>query len=159
MTAAAPQHTSMNLKTNYLGMELRTPLVASASPISEDLDGIRRMEDAGISAIVLHSLFEEQLRTEGLDLHHHLTHGTESYAEALSYFPEPSSFHVGPEEYLQHIRQAKESVSVPIIASLNGSTEGGWVSYARHMQDAGADAIELNIYTIATDPDMTAEWI
>jgi len=159
MTATAPQKTPMDLRTTYLGMDLRTPLVASASPLSEDLDGIRRMEDAGISAVVLHSLFEEQLRQERFDLHHHLTHGTHSYAEALSYFPEPSAFHVGPEEYLEHIRRAKESVAVPIIGSLNGSTEGGWVSYARTMQEAGADAIELNIYEIATDPDMTSEWI
>ena len=142
MTATAPQRTPMDLRTNYLGMELRTPLVASASPLSESLDGIRRMADAGISAIVLHSLFEEQLTRERHDLHHHLTHGTHSYAEALSYFPEPSRFHVGPEEYLEHIRKAKEAVSIPVIASLNGSTEGGWIAYAREIQQAGADALE-----------------
>lgn len=156
MTATAPKTTPMDLRTTYLGMELRTPLVASAGPLSEDVSSIRKMEDAGISAVVLYSLFEEQLRRERLDLHHHLTHGTHSYAEALSYFPEPSQYRVGPEEYLEHVRRSKEAVRVPIIASLNGSSDGGWVSHARHLQDAGADAIELNIYSIATDPDLTA---
>ena len=156
MTATAPKTTPMDLRTTYLGMELRTPLVASAGPLSEDVSSIRKMDDAGISAVVLYSLFEEQLRRERLDLHHHLTHGTHSYAEALSYFPEPSQYRVGPEEYLEHVRRSKEAVRVPIIASLNGSSDGGWVSHARHLQDAGADAIELNIYSIATDPDLTA---
>jgi dihydroorotate dehydrogenase (fumarate) len=149
----------MDLSTTYLGMNLRTPLVASASPLSEDVDIIRQMEDAGISAVVLYSLFEEQLVRERFELHHHLTYGTYSFAEALSYFPELSEFKVGPEEYLEHIRKAKEAVRVPIVASLNGSSDGGWVRYAREMEGAGADAIELNVYFIPTDPDLPGEEI
>src|SRR6187402_2863228 len=118
----------MDLSTNYLGMKLRTPLVPSAAqPLSENVDNIRRMEDAGAAAVVMHSLFEEQLTQERRLLYENLTQGTNSFAEALTYFPEPSEFHVGPELYLQHIQQAKKSVKIPIIASLNGSTIGGWV--------------------------------
>ncbi len=114
----------MDLSTTYLGKTLRTPLVPSASPLSSEIDAIRKMEDAGASAIVLHSLFEEQLTLESEELEHHLTHGTDSFAEALSYFPEPDEFRLGPEEYLGHIAKAKAAVDIPIIASLNGSTEG-----------------------------------
>lgn len=147
----------MDLTTTYLGLELRSPLVVgAAAPLTEDLGNLQRMEAAGAGAIVLHSLFEEQLRLEMLELHHHLQAGTESYAEALSYFPEPSIFHVGHDRYLQHIRRAKELVDIPIIASLNGSTLGGWIDYARQIQQAGADALELNIYAIPTDLDLTA---
>jgi dihydroorotate dehydrogenase (fumarate) len=149
----------MDLSTTYLGLCLRTPLVPSASPLSEDLDNIRRMEDAGAAAVVLHSLFEEQLRQERFELHHHLTNGTHSFAESLTYFPEPEEFHVGPESYLEHIRKAKEAVKIPIIASLNGSSTGGWTDYARLIQQAGADALELNIYTIPTDLDQRSEVI
>jgi dihydroorotate dehydrogenase (fumarate) len=149
----------MDLSTTYLGMTLRTPLVASASPLSEEIDTIRRMEDAGISAVVLYSLFEEQLARDRFELHHRLTQGTYSYAEALSYFPEPSEFRLGPEEYLDHIRRAKEAVAVPIVASLNGSSDGGWVEYAREIERAGADAVELNVYFIPTDPDLPGEEI
>src|SRR6516225_8266389 len=106
----------MDLSTTYLGLNLRSPLVPSASPLSEDLDDIKRLEDAGAAAVVLHSLFEEQLRLDRLELHRHLTYGTESYPEALTYFPEPAEFHVGPEGYLDHVRRAKESVAVPVIA-------------------------------------------
>lgn len=141
----------MDLKATYLGMRLRTPLVVSASPLSEGLDAIRRMEDAGAAAIVLYSLFEEQLTRESQELEHHLTHGTESFAEALTYFPSASEFRLGPEGYLDHIRRAKEAVEVPIIGSLNGSTAGGWTAYARQIEAAGADALELNIYSIPTD--------
>ena len=141
----------MDLKTTYLGMRLRTPLVVSASPLSEGLDAIRRMEDAGAAAIVLYSLFEEQLTRESQELEHHLTHGTESFAEALTYFPSASEFRLGPEGYLDHIRRAKEAVEVPIIGSLNGNTAGGWTAYARQIEAAGADALELNIYSIPTD--------
>ncbi|MGA1368345.1 MAG: dihydroorotate dehydrogenase-like protein [Blastocatellia bacterium] len=141
----------MDLKTTYLGMRLRTPLVVSASPLSEGLDAIRRMEDAGAAAIVLYSLFEEQLTRESQELEHHLTHGTESFAEALTYFPSASEFRLGPEGYLDHIRRAKEAVETPIIGSLNGSTAGGWTAYARQIEAAGADALELNIYSIPTD--------
>ncbi|CAN1211520.1 dihydroorotate dehydrogenase-like protein [Tumidithrix helvetica PCC 7403] len=146
----------MDLTTTYLGLNLRSPLVPSAAmPLSEDIDNIKRMEDAGAAAIVLHSLFEEQLAQERFELHHHLTYGTESFAESLTYFPEPEAFHVGPELYLEHIRKAKEAVNIPIIASLNGYTPGGWVEYAQLMQQAGADAIELNVYYVPTDPNVT----
>ncbi len=142
----------MNLTTTYLGLELRSPLVPSASaPLTENIDNIKVMEDSGAGAVVLHSVFEEQLRQEEYELHHHLTYGTESFAEALSYFPEPDDFVVGPQEYLNHIQQAKEMVDIPIIASLNGSSLGGWINYARQIQQAGADAIELNIYNIPTE--------
>jgi dihydroorotate dehydrogenase (fumarate) len=141
----------MDLTTTYLGMNLRSPLVPSASPLSEEIDNLKQMEDAGASAVVLHSLFEEQLRQERLELHHHLTHGTESYAESLTYFPEPTEFRVGPEEYLDHVRKAKAALGIPVIASLNGSSVGGWTDYARAIEEAGADALELNIYAIPTD--------
>ncbi len=141
----------MDLRTTYLNLQLRTPLVVSAcAPLSEDISNIKRMEDAGASAVVLHSLFEEQLRLERQELHHHMTAGTESFPEALTYFPEPSQFNLGPEEYLKHIRDAKEAVDMPIIASLNGTTVGGWTEFARQIQQAGADALELNIYYIPT---------
>jgi dihydroorotate dehydrogenase (fumarate) len=147
----------MDLSTTYLGLTLRNPLVVSAcAPLSEDLDNIKRMEDHGAAAVVLYSLFEEQLRLERHELHHHLTQGTESYPEALTYFPEPEEFHVGPEQYLKHIARAKATVNIPVIASLNGSTLGGWTEYARQIQQAGADALELNIYSIPTDPNVTA---
>jgi dihydroorotate dehydrogenase (fumarate) len=145
----------MNLTTNYLGLTLRSPLVVSASPLSEDIDNIKRMEDAGVAAVVLYSLFEEQLQQDRLQLNENLQQGTESYAEALSYFPEPDDFRLGPEEYLKHIAAAKKTTRIPIIASLNGSSEGGWTGYAKKMQQAGADAIELNIYYIPTDMNLT----
>lgn len=143
----------MDLTTRYMGMTLANPIVPSASPLSEDVDDIRRMEDAGASAVVLYSLFEEQLRQERFELFHHLTQGAESYAEALSYFPESGEFHLGPEGYLRHIHRAKEAVGIPIIASINGSTRGGWTGFARQMQEAGANAIELNVYVVPTDMD------
>ena len=141
----------MDLSTTYLGLNLRSPLVPSASPLSEDVDNIKRMEDAGAAAVVFNSLFEEQLRQERFELHHHLTHGTESFPEALTYFPEPSELSIGPEEYLKHIARARASVNIPIIGSLNGSSVGGWTDYARQIQQAGAHALELNIYFIPTD--------
>ena len=147
----------MNLSTTYLGLQLRSPLVVgAAAPLTEDIDNIKCIEDAGAAAVVLHSLFEEQLTQEQLELHHHLEYKTHSFAEALTYFPEPENFHVGPEEYLNHIRRAKEMVDIPIIASLNGSTLGGWTDYARQIEQAGADALELNIYYVPTDFDLTA---
>ena len=146
----------IDLKTNYLGLQLRTPLVASASPLSQELEGIRHLEDAGASVIVLYSLFEEQLRQESFELEYHLTEGTDSFAEASSFFPQPNEFHLGPEGYLNHIRKAKKAVSVPIIASLNGTTVGGWTQYAKLIEQAGADALECNIYSIAADPDLTS---
>ena len=150
---------NMNLSTTYLGLKLRTPLVPSASPLSENLDNIKRMEDAGASAVVLHSLFEEQLRQESHTLHYHLTHGTESYPESLTYFPEPEEFRFGPDLYLGNIVKAKEEVDLPVIASLNASTFGGWVTFARKIEQAGADALELNIYSIPTDPELSSEEI
>jgi dihydroorotate dehydrogenase (fumarate) len=147
----------MDLTTSYLGMTLRSPLVPSASPLSEEIDNIRRMEDAGAAAIVLYSLFEEQLVLDRFELHHHLTAGTESFAEALTYFPEPTEYHLGPEGYLAHIRKAKQAVDIPVIASLNGTSLGGWTSYAQQMQAAGADGLELNVYYIPTDAEQTAE--
>jgi len=143
----------MNLNTTYLGLELRSPLVASASPLSESVGNIRRLEDAGAGAVVLYSLFEEQLRREQLALHYHLTQGTESHPEALSYFPEPSEFHTDSRGYLELITKAKEAVDIPIIASLNGTTPGTWVKFGRQIESAGADALELNLYTIPTDLD------
>lgn len=145
-----------DLTTTYLGLTLKSPLVPSAAaPLTEDIDNIRRLEDAGAGAIVLHSLFEEQLVREKFELHHHLEYGTESFAESLTYFPEAETYHVGPELYLEHIRAAKASTDIPIIASLNGFSAGGWVEYARLMQEAGADAIELNLYFVPTDPNVS----
>ncbi len=145
----------MDLTTTYLGLKLRTPLVAAASPLSEEIDNIKRMEDAGAAAVVLYSLFEEQLRRDRDELAHHLEQGTESFAEALTYFPEPEEFHLGPEEYLKHIARAKKATQVPIIASLNGSSAGGWTKYARQIEEAGADALELNVYYIPTNAVIT----
>lgn len=141
----------MDLTTTYLGMTLKTPLVPSASPLSDDLDNIKKMEDAGASAVVLPSLFEEQLRAERFELHHHLSTAKDSFAEAQSFFPEPSEFHVGPEEYLNHIRKARKAVRIPIIASLNGSSPGGWTDFAKQIEQAGANALELNVYYIPTE--------
>jgi dihydroorotate dehydrogenase (fumarate) len=144
----------MDLTTKYLGMQLRTPLVVSASPLSQEISGIRKLEDAGASAVVLYSLFEEQLHQEALDLELHLNAGTESFAESLTYFPQSSEFHTGPEGYLDHIRKAKAAVDIPIVASLNGATLGGWTKFARQIEQAGADAIECNLYFIPTNMDI-----
>ena len=146
----------IDLSTNYLGLKLSSPLVVSASPLSRDIDGICRLEEAGAAAVVLYSLFEEQLLQEEMDLQHHLSAGTESFPESLSYFPQSSEFHTGPEGYLKHIRKAKAAVNVPIIASLNGSTRGGWTKFAAEIERAGADAIECNIYYVPTDPKLSA---
>jgi dihydroorotate dehydrogenase (fumarate) len=149
----------MNLSTTYLGLKLRTPLVPSASPLSEDIDAIRQMEDNGAAAVVLYSLFEEQLRHDSAELQQHLEHGTFSSPEALTYFPEPEEFRLGPEEYLKHIASAKAAVHIPVIASLNGSTSGGWTQYAKAIQQAGADALELNIYYIPTELDLSSSQV
>lgn len=149
----------MDLSTTYLGKKLSSPLVVSANPLSEKLDNIKRMEEAGAGAVVLYSLFEEQLRQEELTLDHHMTYGTESFAEAITYFPEPVAYHTTSDSYLEHIRRAKEAVGIPIIASLNGSTAGGWTTFAEKIQEAGADALELNLYSIPSDPKLTAEEI
>ncbi|MCC6396180.1 MAG: dihydroorotate dehydrogenase-like protein [Bacteroidetes bacterium] len=147
----------MDLSTTYLGLHLKNPIVPSASPLSRTLDGIKRLEDAGAAAIVMYSLFEEQIHHEAAELEHYLSYGTQSFAEALSYFPETAEYNLGPEEYIEHIRKAKEAVDIPIIGSLNGISTGGWIQYARKIQDAGADAIELNVYYIPTDAKLTGE--
>jgi len=149
----------IDLKTTYLGLQLRTPLVASASPLSQEIGGIRQLEDAGASAVVLYSLFEEQLRQESFELEHHLEEGTNSFAEAASFFPQPDEFRMGPEGYLNHVYRAKKAVSVPIIASLNCTTAGGWTQYAKLIEQAGADALECNIYSIPTDPDLASSTV
>lgn len=146
----------MDLSTTYLGLKLKHPVMPSASPLSQTLDGIRRLEDAGASAIVMYSLFEEQIEGESHLLDHYLSVGTESHAEAVTYYPDLKRYNVGPDGYLWQISHAKAAVDVPIIASLNGISTGGWVEYARYIQDAGADALELNIYLIATDFHTTA---
>jgi dihydroorotate dehydrogenase (fumarate) len=146
----------MDLTTRYLGLNLRTPLVPSASPLSNEIDNIKKMEDAGASAVVLHSLFEEQVRGEQDAVQHHMMYGTDSFPEALTFFPKPAEFIAGPEEYLGKIRKAKESAGIPIIASLNGTAIGGWIDYAKEIQQAGADALELNIYSVSTELDRTS---
>lgn len=140
----------MSLQTRYLGMNLNSPLVVSASPISAKIDMIKQAEDAGASAIVLHSLFEEQIRMEQEELFYNTTFGTNSFAEAQSFFPDPDEYRLGTDQYLEHIQKAKKAVDIPVIASLNGATDGGWTEFASNMQEAGADAIELNIYNIPT---------
>lgn len=141
----------MDLSTTYLGLKLKNPLVPSAGPLSKDLGTMKAVEDAGASAIVMYSLFEEQITHESLELYHHTSANTESFAEATSYFPEAGDFNLGPDEYLELIKKAKESLSIPVIGSLNGVTTGGWIDYAKKIELAGADAIELNVYQLATD--------
>jgi dihydroorotate dehydrogenase (fumarate) len=145
----------IDLSTTYLGLKLKNPLVPSASTLTDEIGSIRKMEDAGAAAIVLHSLFEEQLRADRVELFERMTHGTESFPEALTYFPEPPKFELGPETYLEHIRKAKAAVDIPVMASLNGSSAGGWIDYAQKIQQAGADALELNLYFIPADLQMT----
>ena len=141
-----------DLSTKYLGMNLKSPLLASASPLCESVDNIKRLEDYGLAAVVLPSLFEEQLELESLSVDADLSRGSESFPESTNFFPDLQTYNLGPDGYLELIRQAKESVRIPIIASLNGTSTGGWLQYARLMEEAGADAIELNIYSIVTDP-------
>ena len=146
----------MDLTTKYLGLTLPHPIVPSAAqPLSKDLDSLKRLEDGGAAAVVVYSLFEEQIRTEADNLEHFLTHGTESYAEALSYFPAAEQYISGPEEYLAHIQKAKESLSIPVVGSLNGHSTGGWTEYAKRIEEAGADALELNIYYLPTNPNLS----
>lgn len=147
----------MDLSTDYMGLHLRNPLVASASPLSRQVDRVREMEDAGISAVVMFSLFEEEIRHESLQLHHYLETGTQSFAEALDYFPDHEDYDVGPDTYLEHLRRLKEAVDIPIIGSLNGTSIGGWMEYARNIEEAGADALELNVYYIPTEITITSQ--
>ena len=147
----------MDLTTTYMGLTLKHPIVPSSSPLSDSVSKIRRLEDAGAAAVVMYSLFEEQINQESHVLDHYLSYGAESYGEALSYFPDLERYNVGPEEYLELIRQAKEAVDIPIIGSLNGISSGGWIEYARKIQEAGADGLELNLYYIPTEPNITCE--
>jgi dihydroorotate dehydrogenase (fumarate) len=145
-----------DLKTSYLGLNLRNPLVASASPYARKVDKVKELADAGIAAVVMHSLFEEQINHESRALDFFLNQGTESFAEALTYFPEMDHYDVGPEKYLRLIGELKKAIPVPVIASLNGISNGGWVDYSKSMADAGADALELNIYFLSTEVNVTA---
>ena len=147
----------MSLTTNYLGLVLKNPIVASSSPLSHTVDSIRRLEDAGCSALVMYSLFEEQITLDSLYVDHYLRSNTNSYAESLSFFPEMSSYNVWPDEYLNLIRRAKEAVDIPIIGSLNGVSAGGWVNYAGLIEDAGADALELNVYYVPTNIHLSGQ--
>jgi dihydroorotate dehydrogenase (fumarate) len=146
----------IDFSTQYLGLKLNGPIVVSSTPLSESIDNVRRMEDAGASAIVLTSLFEEQLELESRALDEDLSRGTESFAESLDYLPDLSDYRMTHEVYLEYLRSAKAAVKIPILASLNGATKGGWVRYAREMEQAGADAIELNTYALATDRGQTS---
>jgi dihydroorotate dehydrogenase (fumarate) len=136
-----------------MGLALRNPLVVSASPLSKRLDTVRQLEDAGAAAIVMYSLFEEQITHESLELDHYLRYGSNSYAESLTYFPDMERYNMGPEPYLEHLHQLKAAVHIPVIGSLNGVSSGGWTEYARKMEQAGADALELNVYYLPSDPD------
>ncbi len=144
-----------NLSTKYLGLTLKNPLVVSASPLGQHLSAIRQMEDSGASAVVLQSLFEEQINLESHELDRFLAQGTERGPEAVTLFPDLTNYNIGPDAYLEHIRKAKQAVAIPVIASLNGVSSGGWIRYAKLMEQAGADALELNIYFLPTDPRMT----
>ncbi|HKJ38740.1 MAG TPA: dihydroorotate dehydrogenase-like protein [Anaerolineales bacterium] len=145
-----------DLSTTYLGLNLKNPLVASASPLSKKVERAKKLEEAGISAIVMYSLFEEQIIHESLELDHFLNRGSESFAEALSYLPDGGMYGISPEKYLNQVAGLKKAVSIPVIGSLNGVSKGGWTSYAKKIEEAGADALELNMYFIATDENMTS---
>ncbi len=146
--------TPPDLTTSYLGLRLKNPLVASASPLSKKVDRVKRLEEAGASAVVMYSLFEEQIVHESRELDYYLSRGTEHYPEALSYFPDLERYNIGPEPYLEHLHRVKQAVGIPVIGSLNGVSDGGWVEYAHRIEEAGADALELNIYYLPTDPDV-----
>ena len=150
---------TIDLSTTYLGLKLKNPLVASASPMCEHLDNVRRIEDAGAAAVVLHSLFEEQIELESDELDRFIQQGAELSPEAVTHFPELTRRVMGPDAYLTHIAKCKQAVKIPVIASLNGTTKGGWLGYAKQMQQAGADALELNIYYIPVDPKHTGEQV
>jgi dihydroorotate dehydrogenase (fumarate) len=150
---------SADLRTRYLGLELANPLVPSASPLGADLELLKQFENAGAAAVVLPSLFEEQIEHEAMALHHALEAGRESFAEATTYFPELDDYNTGPDTYLAHLAAAKDALSIPVIASLNGSSRGGWVRYAHELQAAGADALELNVYAVEADTAETAQTV
>jgi dihydroorotate dehydrogenase (fumarate) len=142
----------MDLSTSYLGLKLKNPIVPGASPLSRNLDSMKRLEEYGASAIVMYSLFEEQIAHEASELYHYLSYGTESFAEALTYFPDLEQYNLGPDEYVDLIHKAKRELHIPVIGSLNGISVGGWINYAKKIEEAGADALELNVYYIPTDP-------
>jgi dihydroorotate dehydrogenase (fumarate) len=142
-----------------MGLKLKNPIVPASSPLSQSIDNVKRMEDSGAAAVVVYSLFEEQISHESGELDHYLSYGTESFAEALSYFPEPQHFYLTPYQYLDHIASLKKTVDIPVIGSLNGVSTGGWVKYAKNIEQAGADALELNIYYIAANPNLTGSQI
>lgn len=146
----------IDISTKYLGLKLNGPIVVSSTPLSESIENVRRMEEAGASAIVLTSLFEEQLALESRALDEDLSRGTESFAESLAYLPDLNDYRMSHETYLEHIRRCKEAVRIPIFASLNGATEGGWVRFAQEAEEAGANAVELNTYQLATDRSQTS---
>jgi len=146
----------MDLKTTYLGLKLDNPLVVGASPMVDDMSMVRRLEDSGASAIVMHSLFEEQITGEKFATIYHMELYAESYAEAMSYFPKNDEFALGPDQYLEQIRRIKAAVDIPVIGSLNGTTPGGFTNYAKQIEQAGADALELNLYSVAADPEESA---
>jgi dihydroorotate dehydrogenase (fumarate) len=146
----------IDFSTQYLGLKLSGPIVVSSTPLSDSIDNVRRMEDSGAAAIVLNSLFEEQLMLESRTLDDDLSRGTNSFAESLDYLPDLSDYRMTHEVYLKHVREAKEAVNIPILASLNGATTGGWIRYAKDIEQAGADAIELNTYALATDSSHTS---
>jgi dihydroorotate dehydrogenase (fumarate) len=150
---------AIDVSTEYLGLKLRTPLVASSSPLTGNLDDLRRLEDAGISAVVLPSVFEEQINAESVAIHDMLDTGAGSSGEAASYFPDLEDYNTGPDHYFELVARAKQQLAIPVIASLNGTTPGGWVEYARDLADAGADAIELNLYLVSADPLTSPEVI
>ena len=150
---------SVDLSTTYLGFELKNPLAVAACSLTDKLDNLPRLEEAGVSAVVLHSLFQEQIEQQEAEIQRVYERGTESFAEALTYFPEPEDYGVGPDRYLKHIEEVKKAVSIPVIASLNGSSTGGWVHYAKLMQEAGADALELNIYFVAADVEKSGQQV
>ena len=147
----------MDLATNYLGLTLKSPVVVSASPLTEKLENFRRLEDAGASAIVMYSLFEEQIEAESEKLDNALQLGAESYYESTSYLPDLAKYHIGPDRYLELLHKGKAAVDIPVIASLNGKSQGGWIHYAEYMEQAGADALELNIFNIPADATLTGE--
>jgi dihydroorotate dehydrogenase (fumarate) len=146
----------IDLSAQYLGLKLKNPLIASASPLSEHVETVKQMEQAGIGAVVMYSLFEEQIIHESLELDHYLNYGTESFAEALTYLPDTGRYSLGPDKYVDHVKRLKDAVSIPVIGSLNGVSSGGWVQYAKRIEDAGADALELNIYYLPFDPSITS---
>ncbi len=147
----------VDLNTSYLGMKLKNPLVASASPLCENIENIKQMEKSGIAAVVLHSLFEEQVILQEKELDYALTQGTESYAESLSYFPDVNDYHFSPDEYVEYISKVKKAVDIPIIGSLNGISNSGWIRYAKKIEEAGADALELNIYYLPTRVNISCQ--